>query len=237
MTALLRAEQLRLRTVPAPIVAVAAVLGLTGLLVGLAFGTAPPDVAEDLAEAVRAPGTLTALTMLLLGVLGGAGDHQHRTAESTYLVRPRRVDVFAARQLTYATVGAVTGALTGALSWLLADTIGDARGLPAGPTADVLGLVGSPALAAALAAVLGVGVGYATRSTVAGVVGLVVWAVVGENLLDLIVPSAALPLGAVNALMGLSSTAAPLHGAIALATHAGLAAVVAGLVVLPRDVT
>ncbi len=129
--------------------------------------------------------------MLLLGILGGAGDHQHRSAESTYLVRPRRLDVFTARQLTYAALGAVTGAVTGAPSWLLADTIGDARGLPAGPTADVPALIGAPALAAALAAALGVSVGYATRSTVAGVVGLVAWAVVAENLLDLLVPSAA----------------------------------------------
>ncbi|WP_347056884.1 hypothetical protein ABC795_09225 [Blastococcus sp. HT6-30] len=237
MTALLRAEQIRLRTIPAPLIAVAVILTMTGLLVGLAFGLAPADVAEDLAEAVRVPGVLAAVTMLVLGILGGSSDHQHRTAESTYLVRPRRVDVFAARQLTYAVFGGVTGALTGLVSWLLAGVIGSARGLPAGPTADAVGLITAPAVAATLAAVLGVGVGYAARSTVAGILGLMAWAVVGENLVGLLVPSTYLPVGAVNATMGLSDAGQPLHGAIALAAYAAIAAVVAGRLVLPRDIT
>ncbi|MGY1776202.1 hypothetical protein ACI8AV_10115 [Geodermatophilus sp. SYSU D00804] len=236
MTALLRAEQIRLRTVPAPLIAVAVVLTLTGLLVGLAFGTAPHDVAEDLAEAVRIPGVLAAVTVLVLGILGGSSDHQHRTAESTFLVRPRRLDVFAARQVTYAAFAAVTGALTGVLSWVLASAIGDARGLPAGPTADAVGLVAAPALAAPLAAVLGVSVGYAARSTVAGIVGLMVWAVVGENLAGLLVPSTYLPMGAVNATVGLAGSGDPVHGAIALAAYAVIATVVAGRFVLPRDI-
>jgi ABC-2 type transport system permease protein len=237
MTPLLRAEQLRLRTVPAPLIAVAVVLAMTGLLVGFAFGLAPEDVAEDLAEAVRVPGVLSAVTMLVLGIVGGSSDHQHRTAESTYLVRPRRLDVFAARQLTYAVSGGLTGALTGLVSWLLAGVIGSARGLPAELTADPVELITGPAVAATLAGVLGVGVGYAARSTVAGIIGLMTWGVVGENLVGLLVPPTYLPMGAINATVGLSDAGQPLQGAIALAAYAAIAAVVAGRIVLPRDIT
>ena len=237
MTALLRAERIRLRTVPAPLFAVTAVLALSGAVIGIGFGTAPADAAQDLGQLVRVPGVLVGLTMLLLGVLGGSSDFQHRTAEPTYLIRPRRLEVFAARQATYAALGAVAGALTGTLAWLLARTVGSARDLPAGLPGDALGLVAAYVLAAMLAAVLGVSVGYAARSTVIGVIGVVVWSAVGENLLGLVVPKTYLPFGALSSVVGLGEGGSALHGGIALAVYAAMAAVVAGRLVLPRDIT
>lgn len=235
MISLLRAERIRLSTVPAPLLAVTALLALTGAVVGLGFGTAPADAVADLAEVVRVPGVLAGLTMLLLGVVGGSSDFQHRTAEPTYLVRPRRLEVFAARQLSYAALGAVTGALTGTLSWLLAEIVGSARGLPSGPSPDVLAIIAAPAVAAALAAALGVSLGHAARSTVAGIVGLLVWGVVAENLLALVVPKVYLPLGSLTGVAGFSDGGSPLLSGIALAVYAVVSAGVA-VRLLSRDI-
>jgi ABC-2 type transport system permease protein len=237
MTALLRAERIRLSTVPAPLVAVMAVLALSATVIGIGFATAPPDAAKDLGELVRVPGVLAGLTMLVLGVLGGSSDFQHRTAEPTYLIRPRRLEVFAARQATYAVFGAVAGALTGTLAWLLAGIVGSTRDLPAGLIPDPLGLIAAFSVAAMLAAVLGVSIGYAARSTVPGIIGVVVWSAVGENLLGLVVPKTYLPVGSISGVVGLGDSGSALHAGLGLAVYAALTAAVTVRLTLPRDIT
>jgi ABC-2 type transport system permease protein len=189
MTALVRAELLKLRTIRATWALVAVSLGIALVLLGLQLRnaglaeTASLGTTASTRAILVAPGS-AALVILVLGVLVATGELRHRTIGATFLVTPARGRVLLAKLLTAGLAGLGLSALgllvtlVIAVPWLAAN----------GVTADVVNreliLVALVTLAAgSLYGMLGLALGALVRNqTVAVVLGLL-WFLVGEGLI------------------------------------------------------
>jgi ABC-2 type transport system permease protein len=127
------------------------------------------------------------ILLMVLGIVGAAGEYRHRTAAPAALAAGRdRGQVLAGRALAYALTGAAVATLT------LVVTFG--VGLPLlggepGPGLDRgdLVLVGAgTVLAAAISAIMGVAVGALARNQVAAVIGTLLLLFVVMPLLQLV---------------------------------------------------
>jgi hypothetical protein len=227
-TALIRSDLLRLRTVPAPLAGVAAVMLLALLIVTAATATVPREAIGELTDVLTVPSSLTAMALLILGALGGTSDFQHRTADATFLARPRRGQVLASRALTYAGLGAVAGGLSMLAGALIADAVANARGLELVATMPLtVSVLGSTA-AGSLCGALGVGLGFAIRGSVPAVIAVVAWASIGEGIVGLLVPAPLLPVGAARVLGGEPASDFPQWAAAAALTFYVVAALTIG---------
>lgn len=169
MSRLVLAELLKLRTVRTGwVLCVSAVgLSLLGVVPTLALGTfqGPGDV-----TGLFATGSLGGLVILVLGIVGAAGEHRHGTITPTVLVTPSRPHVVAAKAIAYAlagmaiTIGIDVAVAVVAVPWLAA------KGAAAPNAGDAGLLLLGTILYGALAGSLGVGVGAVLRNQVAGVV-------------------------------------------------------------------
>lgn len=104
MTGLLRAEALKLRSTRTVTALLAAMLGILILTVVLPVALAPVDSGRFALSGTFAQSTLlsggvtsAALIAVVLGVLGGAGEHRHGTLTPTLLTTPSRGRVMAAK--------------------------------------------------------------------------------------------------------------------------------------------
>jgi hypothetical protein len=184
MTALVRAELLKLRTARSTIVLLGfiAVLGLLSLArvlqaAGRAGGPVPgtADAWTDVIGAALAP----TLLVVLVGALAFTGEVRHGSLTPTLLVTPRRGSVVAAKMLasvlvgvtataTLATAAAVAGAGTGVLT--------------TAPDLGALRLLGAGLLLAAFWSSVGVAVGVLVRHQIPALVLPLVWVLVAETL-------------------------------------------------------
>jgi ABC-2 type transport system permease protein len=232
MSALVRAELLKLRTTRVFWVYVVATLAFVPVTVGLAMTTH-----ERLSSSVGIRNVMSAasaggLMMLLVGIAMVAGEFRHNTATTTFLITPDRRRVFAAKLAAGAGVGLGVGALAAlttlavALPWL------HAKAVPV-PLADVaVPLLGS-LVATVLAAVTGAAVGAIIEAQTLAITIVVIWTGVAEPLLLGLVPDAGrwLPGGAVAALVGTATGQGELLGfwpAVALLAGYAVLLVVAG---------
>jgi ABC-2 type transport system permease protein len=154
--------------------------------------------------ALLSAGTAGALFAALIGVMAITSEFRHGTIRPTFVVTPGRARVLGAKVLASLLMGVLFGFAAIGLSFGVGYALLSARGIPfALDGGDVLWLVlGTPAMTAAWAA-LGVGVGALVRNQVAAVIGLIVWAMVIENLLRGLVPAVAgyTPVGASAAIV------------------------------------
>ena len=186
MSALLRAELLKLRTTRTFVTLVAATLVLSLLVVGLSTILADSFTEQEVRELFTAD--FSSLFILLLGVTGMAGEWRHRTITSSVLAAPARVRLLAAKVLSYAVAGAVLSLIvTLALMALgtLILSIRDARTLDVAELADVLWR--NLAIAALLGA-FGVCVGGLVRNQIVAIVALLILAFALEPALFSLVP-------------------------------------------------
>jgi ABC-2 type transport system permease protein len=178
MTPLLRAELLGLRTTRTFAALVAAALALSLLVVVLtAF------VGEGLADDdVRSLFTndFVSVFIVLLGVIGMAGEWRHRTIASTVLATPDRARLLAAKALSYALAGAVLSVVVTVAMMAIGTVILSARGEVTLGVGDLADLLWRNVALAALFGSLGVCVGGLVRNQVAAIVGLLVFAFVLE---------------------------------------------------------
>ena len=121
-------------------------------------------------------------------VMAITSEFRHGTIRPTFVVTPRR-RVIGAKVLASLLMGVLFGLAAIGLSFGIGYAILAGRDIPlALSTSDVLWLfVGTPVLTAAWAAI-GVGVGAVVRNQVFAVIGLIVWAMVIDNLLVNLVP-------------------------------------------------
>jgi ABC-2 type transport system permease protein len=125
------------------------------------------------------------ILLMLLGLVGAAGEYRHRTAAPSALVAGRsRGRLLLARAGAYALTGLGIAALMAAVSLavgvpLLAGESG--QGLGSG---DVVAVAGGSLFAAVLSAIMGVAVGALVRNQVAAVVGTLIVIFVGTPLLN-----------------------------------------------------
>lgn len=187
MSALLRAELIKLRTTRT-------FLALAGVAIGLSllFTVLVTALTEPTAETVRDDvfnADTSGLFILILGVVGITGEWRHRTITSSLLAAPDRLRFLAAKLLAFA----VTGLLLSLLIMVLVAVVGlailSARDLPTPELSDLIDLAWRNALLAALLGALGVGVGSLVRNQAVAVVALLVVLFVIEPLVAVLWPS------------------------------------------------
>jgi ABC-2 type transport system permease protein len=176
----LRSEAIKAVTVRAmPAILGFALIG--GLIVSWAVSTFVTDRVQYVADVGFLWTGVTSMLAAITGVLVFGSEVQHGTLASTLAARPARWIVVLAK----AGVAAVTGLLVGAAG--LAAGFGGAAvaGLDAGDTSSVATTIGWALLFTTVSAVLGLGISMVVRNSTAAIGGLLVWAFVVENLVQL----------------------------------------------------
>jgi hypothetical protein len=186
MTALVRAELLRIGKTRATWGLVGAALALTLAWTGMVLGDVGgvgsyPRGSIELRDTLLGSAGIGTLPVLLLGVLAVTGEFHHRTATSTFLVTPHRWRVLAAKALACMMMAppiAVTLMSAPLITAVLAGAVELA------PDPDLARHAARGVLGFACWALLGVGMGAAIRNqTVATAVPLL-WFGVVEQLLS-----------------------------------------------------
>ncbi len=208
MTALIRAELIKLRTIRATYGTIAAAVAATALSVGITIAGAGHNglPALDTVAGIRAITSSAAngcILALVIGTTAVAGEYRHNTIVSALLVTAHRGRVIAAKAAAVALIAVVVASLCTLVTLAL--------GLPALSahdaniswlSRDVAGVLAGCAAVTVLYALIGLGIGAIVRNQVAAVIGALVWQLIVENALLAVLPSTAkwLPLGAANAL-------------------------------------
>jgi ABC-type transport system involved in multi-copper enzyme maturation permease subunit len=186
MRALLQGELLKLRTTRTFAALVGAAVALSLLLLVLTTLLQHHFTEKDVKTLFA--GDFTGLFILLLGVMGIAGEWRHRTITSSVLSAPNRLKLLGAKLISYAIAGAVLSLIV-TLSLMIVGTIilsiRNRTTLDAGPLLDVLwrNLVGAAYLGA-----IGVCIGALLRNQVVALVGVLLVVVIVEPTLIGLVP-------------------------------------------------
>ena len=170
MTALIRGELIKATTTWTVLAyaAMAMVLAVAQVLVTILATSANLIPLAEKKEAIAG----LPLLLLLLGIVGAAGEYRHRTVAPTVLVTARDGGTMVlARAGAYAVTGMVVAALTTVMTLaigvpLLAGEPGTSLG-----AGDVALVAGGSLLAAALSAIFGVALGALIRNQVVAVTG------------------------------------------------------------------
>jgi ABC-2 type transport system permease protein len=249
MTRLVWIELLKLRTtrLACGMLAAAVALSILSSAMGAArAGNAsiPPLSTSAGLGAVTVLVGFPLLLALVLGITVSSGEFRHGTATLTFLATPKRAGVLVAKALAAAVAGTAYGLAGGiaatATGLVFAAAKGDHIALGAG---TLLGHIAGAALAGALLAAVGVGVGSLVRGQLGAVIGVFLWCLIGESVLDGLYPSTGryLPFTSAASLAG-SRVGAAFYAAGAGSGHAltgsaplpflAAAAIVAGIFVL-----
>jgi ABC-type transport system involved in multi-copper enzyme maturation permease subunit len=185
VTALVRAELLRLRSTRSAWGLLAAALILTLAFAGMVLGDVGgmgglPRGSLRLRDALLGAASLGTVPVVLLGVLSITTEFHHRTATATFLATPRRWRVLVAKTIACLLIvppvavvllaaPLTIGVLSGAIDLTL--------------DADLVRLVARAALGFECWVLLGVGIGAAIRNQTVAVVVPLIWFGVVEQLL------------------------------------------------------
>jgi ABC-2 type transport system permease protein len=172
MTALLRAELLKLRTTRTFVALAAAAVGTSLILVGLITALTEPTE-ESVVTDVFTTDT-SSLFILVLAVIGITGEWRHRTITSALLAAPDRMRFLAAKTLAFAAAGAVLSLMISIAVGIAGLAVLTGRDLPTPEAGEVLAQIGHNALAAALLGALGVGIGGLLRNQAFAIVTVLV---------------------------------------------------------------
>ena len=162
----------------------------------------------------------------LAGVLLVTSEYRFGTIRPTILFNPERSHVLAAKVVAGALAGIAFGVLGEAIGWAIGYAILDGRGITVVlSSGDILLLTLGGLAGVALWGAIGVGLGAIIHNQVGGVITLLAWGLVVDNLLFGLVPSVGrfTPTRASDALMGLRvhRLVSPGVGAIMLIAWAG----------------
>ncbi len=186
MTTLLKAELLKLRTTRTFVALVGAALVLSLLVVVLTALIGSDFTEQDVRSLFTAD--FTGLFILLLGIMGMAGEWRHRTITGTILAAPDRLRLLGAKVVAYAAAGALLSLIVTVTIMLVGTIILSARGEPTVGVTDLLDVLWRNLLVAALLGALGVGIGGLLRNQVVAIVGILVFSFVVEPTLFALVP-------------------------------------------------
>lgn len=174
MSALLRAELLKLRTTRTFFALAAAAAGLTLLIAGLTAALDRTTSRQEASDLLLL--NTTAFFVLMLGAVGITGEWRHRTITSSLLAAPDRTRFLVAKLLAYAAAGAVLAAAITLLAALCTGAIlasGDHATFTGSDVADALW---RNCTVAALLGAFGVAAGSVIRNQVGTIVTLLVMA-------------------------------------------------------------
>ena len=248
-----RAELLKLRTSRLPW----GLLGLTVAITGLhhllfdsnAGGTGHTSIPSlatraGQSQAIAIPSEVL-LFATVLGVIVASGEFRHRTATTTYLAIPNRVQVLGAKAIAASTMGLLFGLVASivaaAIGLVFMSSGGDHLLLS---TATLARYLAGATLAAGLLAAGGVALGSLIRSQIGAIITVFVWGFIVEQTIGGVYSSAQryLPYSAAGTLAGakLDSHATPLpFGVVAVlvAVIAALISTIAARTSLKADIT
>jgi ABC-2 type transport system permease protein len=127
------------------------------------------------------------ILLMLLGIVGAAGDYRHRTAAPAALAAGRdRGQVLVGRAAAYALTGAAVATLVLAVTFAIGiPLLGEEPG-PALDGSDLVLIGAGSVLAAAISAIMGVAVGALARNQVAAVIGTLLLLFAAMPLLQLV---------------------------------------------------
>lgn len=189
MTVLLRAELLKLRTTRTFLALVVAALLLSLLVVVLTALLARHFTHREVKSLFTAD--FTGLFILLLGVMGMAGEWRHRTITGTILAAPDRLRLLGAKILSYAAAGALLSLIVTVTIVIVGSIILSTRGVDTVGLSDLLDVLWRNLLVAALLGALGVGIGGLLRNQVVAIVGILIFSFAVEPTLFGLAPDVA----------------------------------------------
>jgi ABC-2 type transport system permease protein len=252
MTALVKAELLKLRTVSLPAWLLLVTLALVVLSVLATVLTAGMEGAplqrEDpqlLAIAV-ASASGGNIPVLILGILALTQEFRFGTATPSFLVTPRRERVLLAKLAAMSLTGLVFAVISAVVALVVALSLLALRGDPITWGSNVVEVLLGVGLVMLLYGPIGVAVGALVRNQIAAVVGALAWTFVAEQLLVALLPSVGrwTPGGAANAVLQLGDVATtrgellPVWGgALVLIGYAVVLAALGARLTLRRDLT
>jgi hypothetical protein len=243
MTAQIRAELLKIRstrTTLGLILGMVALILLFTLLTGLLShpsGLASKQDQRELLSLSSFAGVFSALA----GVLLVTSEYRFGTIRPTMLFNPARSHVLASKFVAGALAGIAFGVLGEAIGWAVGYAILDGRGITVVlSSGDILLLTLGGLAGASLWGAIGAGLGAIVHNQVGGVIALLAWGLVVDNLLFGLVPSVGrfMPTRASDALMGLrvDHLVSPGVGAITLIAWAGALGVLGVVLSVRRDI-
>jgi ABC-2 type transport system permease protein len=246
MSALIRTEVLKLRTIRGPWLVLAAgpllvMAGISGLVVSGTNLHEPQTQAKALAHV-----GLTAIFALAFGILAVAAEYRHKTITDTYLSTPARGRVIAAKLVVYAGFAIPAALLSVIVGLGVAAAWWSAKGVPFawGEGAMWTTIGGGVAWNVAFAAI-GVGLGALIRNLTAAIATALAWIALVEGIVGQLIGNLArwLPFYAGQALGagGKAMLPEPLlprwGAAVVLAAYAAVFAVLAITTSIRRDVS
>lgn len=173
MTVLLRAELLKLRTTRTFAALVGTALALSLLVVGLTTALGDNFTERDVRDLFTTD--FSSLFILLLGVIGMAGEWRHRTITSTVLAAPDRLRLLAAKTLSYSMAGAVLSLIVTVTIMAVGTAILSGRGETTVGGGDLADVLWRNLVVAALLGAFGVCIGGLLRNQIVAIVGILVF--------------------------------------------------------------
>jgi len=203
MKALLQAELLKLRTTRTFAAMAGSAFVLSLLAVGLTAALSKNMDESDVRDMFY--GDFTGLFIVLLGVMGMAGEWRHRTITSTILAAPDRTRLLGAKLIAYVVAGVVISLVITIVIVAVGTAIVSARDIPTVGIGDLADILWRNLVVAGFLGAFGVCIGGLVRNQVVAIVGVLVLIFVVEQVLIGLVPSVgqyAPTVGAPNALQG-----------------------------------
>jgi ABC-2 type transport system permease protein len=186
VTAELRAELLKQRSIPTTVGLFAGMLGLVALAVvlhGVGLSAESLSSADNQLMVFGRGEFLAALFAALLGAMSITAEIRHGTIRPTFLFDSDRGRVVAAKVAVSALIGGGFGLAASALAAAVGAGVLDARGIDIQlDSGDYALLVAGGAAASALWAAIGVGIGAIVREQVPTVIGITAWLLFVEGL-------------------------------------------------------
>ncbi len=252
MSALIRAELLKLRTLPLPLwmlVTALALVVLGVLATVLTAGTQGAALTRHdpqlLARAV-ASASGGDVALLILGILTLTQEFRFGTATPSFLVAPKRDRVLIAKLVAVSLAGLLFAVVCIVFAVALSSAVISARGGPLVWNRQVVEVLLGVLLVVTLYGPLGIAVGALVRNQIAAVVASLAWLFIAEQLLIGLLPSVGrwTPGGATAAVLQLGSSATTRGdllsvwgGALLLAAYTGVLALLGARLTLRRDLT
>lgn len=243
MIAQTRAELLKIRSTRTTIGLILGMLALTllfTLLTGL-LSHPPSLMGKENQRQLLSIGSLAGVFSALAGVLLVSSEYRYGTIRPTVLFNPARSHVLTAKVVAGALAGLAFGILGEALGWAIGYITLNGRGITVVlSSSDILLLALGGLAGVALWGAIGAGVGAIIRNQVGGIITLLAWGFVVDNLLFGLVPSVGrfMPTRAADALMGLRTQhlLSPGAGAVILIAWAAVLAVIGIALTARRDI-
>jgi len=200
MSALLRAELIKLRTTRTFAALAGVALATSMLITGLEAALDDPSESTVLVDVFTSD--TSGLFILVLAIVGISGEWRHRTITSSLLAAPARVRFLIAKTLAFAAAGLLLSLLVSLAISILGSAILDSRGMPVPAAGELVEQGARNALVAALFGAFGVGIGGLVRNQPVAIVGVLMMSFVFEPGLIALEPDvakfgpfASLPLG------------------------------------------